>query len=540
MPRRNRIKLSNASLVQPITPGVTNNFLTLQDVNAQLAGNKWPVSPAAPTNFNVSAYDNALLLKWQPPEQTAGINNYVVRYFRAGQPVKTQTVAADATRFVIDELQNNETYTVQIAAVGVRQGRSSPAVSAVPGRRQGALYAFGNNYAGTFGNGQKGVNFFHTTPQQIGARTDWVDIAGGYSTALGITASGEMYLWGTNYGTDLGAQGSYGFVPTPTRVGSQNNWQKAWIIGSTYFAANHDGELFRWGDNWRGKLGNGFESLAFSYPGPKMLVPTRFEELPGRCIDLASALPHTIGVIALLDTGAMWGWGPLCNGVGSTPNLPALRWGDAAPCLYNANGSPYGEPSFKPQPLFQNTSSVWKKITNSGGIAVDGTFWSWGWGANGVCGDGGDSTAWRTTAAPRLNGAKFKNAIKGHSQLCLQPVAGQWQVLGENAMWGPFPGPHGNTIISPLGLSTISRHELQPVTLPTTTKFISVTPVNPNGAGGGGYGIGDDEKVYVWGYPKYMFFDEPDIDATPTELPALNGAIKIVDAGSSGYAIMPA
>ena len=120
----------------------------------------------------------------------------------------------------------------------------------------GELYAWGRNRYGQLGDG---TNADKNTPTRIGTASNWVKVAAGHSHSLAINADGELYAWGYNRYGQLG-DGTNGISTNknrPTRIGTATNWSQVAAGGRHSLAINADGELYSWGCNSNGELGDG-------------------------------------------------------------------------------------------------------------------------------------------------------------------------------------------------------------------------------------------------------------------------------------------
>jgi hypothetical protein len=120
----------------------------------------------------------------------------------------------------------------------------------------GALYCWGYNGYGNLGTGNS-TNY--STPQQIGAATNWTVVSNGGLETCGI-AAGALYCWGYNGNGDLGL-GDYVNYNTPQQVGALTNWS-AVSTGHMYASGSQTcgiagGALYCWGYNGYGGLGLG-------------------------------------------------------------------------------------------------------------------------------------------------------------------------------------------------------------------------------------------------------------------------------------------
>lgn len=117
----------------------------------------------------------------------------------------------------------------------------------------GELYTWGYNNYGQLGNG---TNINNAVPNKIGISYRWSHVGVGDYHMVGITTSGEMYSWGFG-GTGQLGDGTYTGKSTPTRIGTASNWVKVVCGPNHNLAINSNNQLFGWGDNIYGQLGDG-------------------------------------------------------------------------------------------------------------------------------------------------------------------------------------------------------------------------------------------------------------------------------------------
>ena len=86
----------------------------------------------------------------------------------------------------------------------------------------------------------------------------WAKLHSAYSAAvLGIKTDGTLWAWGYSYHGVLG-NGTVGVSsPLPVQIGSADNWVAVSAGSNNAGAVNSLGELYMWGDNQYGTLGDG-------------------------------------------------------------------------------------------------------------------------------------------------------------------------------------------------------------------------------------------------------------------------------------------
>ena len=131
-------------------------------------------------------------------------------------------------------------------------------------RTNGTLWAWGRNNFGQLGQNDL-IN--RSSPVQIGALTNWTNIAVGKDgTCLAVNASGQLYSWGENIAGLLGQNDAINYS-SPVQVGTLNNWST--VEGGycrNFLAIKTDGTLWAWGDNSYGQIGQNDVNLGYSSP----------------------------------------------------------------------------------------------------------------------------------------------------------------------------------------------------------------------------------------------------------------------------------
>jgi alpha-tubulin suppressor-like RCC1 family protein len=229
----------------------------------------------------------------------------------------------------------------------------SSSVHALGIKSDGSLWAWGDNQFGELGDGTTNPS---NSPEQIGAATNWVDLATGSGFSLGITADGKLWGWGNGGVGQLGnSTASSSLVPEEIVVPGAS-WAAVFACESHSIAITTDGRLWAWG---YGILGNP--------SGNSSNVPIQI----GTDMDWATVSTGEFHTLALKKNGTLWAWG--IDGQGEL-----------------GDGSPGGTTVFTPEQI--GTANNWVKIAagfgQSLGITADGKLWAWGGNDAGELGDG--------------------------------------------------------------------------------------------------------------------------------------------------------
>ncbi len=122
----------------------------------------------------------------------------------------------------------------------------------------GQVLAWGDNFDGQLGDGQPGDSHV-PVPVALPRGTKVTAIAAGDVDSLAVTSAGAVYAWGNNQYGQLG-DGSSVTRRTPVRVLLPKG-VKAVAVGASYnysLALTSSGQVLTWGYNGSGQLGNGF------------------------------------------------------------------------------------------------------------------------------------------------------------------------------------------------------------------------------------------------------------------------------------------
>lgn len=171
----------------------------------------------------------------------------------------------------------------------------------------GRLWAWGENNLGELGDGS-GV-FKRLTPGPVdmsalgGHKVDAISV--GEFFALALDDTGRLWAWGDNRDGMLG-DGSTTNRPTPVPVDLSALWGKKVVsmsAGSNYaLALDESGQLWAWGGNYWGQLGDGSRYNTHLTPVAVDLTALGGAEV----VNMVAGDSHSL---ALDDQGRLWGWG---------------------------------------------------------------------------------------------------------------------------------------------------------------------------------------------------------------------------------------
>ena len=178
----------------------------------------------------------------------------------------------------------------------------------------GQLYAFGRNYYGQLGNETNLDGEPNPTPAPVnlpGEVGPVTQAAAGAGFSLVVTATGQLYAFGRNYYGQLGNETNVGNIfavnPTPTPVtlpgASGPVTQVAAGMGHS-LVVTASGQLYAFGYNWFGQLGNATNNLTEeSNPTPSLVT------LPGASGPVTQVAAGGFHSLALTSTGQLYAFG---------------------------------------------------------------------------------------------------------------------------------------------------------------------------------------------------------------------------------------
>jgi alpha-tubulin suppressor-like RCC1 family protein len=200
-------------------------------------------------------------------------------------------------------------------------------------------------------------------PIRVGAESDWAMVSAGFSCSLAIKKDGSLWAWGYNNDGGLGL-GDTTDRSVPTRVGSESDWAMVSVGYGHTLAIKKDGSLWAWGNNSDAQLGLGDEN--------RRLVPTRVGAESDWVAISTSGTTSSSGTshsLAIKKDGSLWAWGN-------------NRFG----------GLGLGDTTRRFVPTHVGAESDWAMISAgyswSLAIKKDGSLWAWGYNRDGQLGLG--------------------------------------------------------------------------------------------------------------------------------------------------------
>ena len=138
-------------------------------------------------------------------------------------------------------------------------------------KRDGTVWSWGANFSGQLGDGSVSSSspFGKPLPVQVSGLTDVASIAAGGYHSIAAKRDGSVWAWGNNRYGQLGNgtfAGAFGpGQPVPARVPALANVVE--VSGGFYhsLAMKIDGSIWAWGRDWYGELGDGTTTTTSPY-----------------------------------------------------------------------------------------------------------------------------------------------------------------------------------------------------------------------------------------------------------------------------------
>ena len=166
----------------------------------------------------------------------------------------------------------------------------------------GGLRCWGRNEFGELGNGRAGRDESAFEPEKVGGLRNIRQVDGGAAHTCAVTDSGDVYCWGSNAHGRLG-DGSETDRLRPAQVLGLPEAAQSVAVGAGHTCVLVEGgRLFCWGSNSYGQLGNGAYTLDFEINA----TPREVVGIGGEVVFLASGGDH-ICTVTVSDAVYCWG-----------------------------------------------------------------------------------------------------------------------------------------------------------------------------------------------------------------------------------------
>ena len=279
-----------------------------------IAGRKATISPASDLTegetYHISYPSGAFT-------NTGGDVSYVGTAYTFGVQLKQRQLWLWGTNEYGQLAQNDKdvhrSSPVQVpgttwSSVGL-SGGSQIANTVVATKTDGTLWSWGMNNYGALGQNQApAVRPNISSPIQIGSATDWDRPAGGWDNGnLALKTNGTLWVWGLNDDGELGQNNNIDYS-SPVQIPG-TTWSAVSAGGYFAIATKTDNTLWAWGNGTFGKLG---QNNTTSYSSPVQIPGTDWSTGFGKI----TTANHTGW--AIKTNGELWSWG--YNGQGEIGN----------------------------------------------------------------------------------------------------------------------------------------------------------------------------------------------------------------------------
>ena len=377
----------------------------------------------------------------------------------------------------------------------------------------GNAYAWGYNSSGQLGNGTTSYGG-QSAPVRVKTpdRKTYPDLpadftylqvsaGGGHSLALG--SDGNVYAWGYNGNGRLGdgtttEQHAPVRVKTPDRktypdLPADFTYLQVSAGGSHSLALGSDGNVYAWGLNDHGQLGNGTSSSRTTPVRVKTPDRSTYPDLPAdfTYLQVSAGWDHSL---AVGSDGYAWAWG--CNWSGNLGNNIASGYNDTNPVPVRVRDP--ASPTDKSKGL--QAAQVSAGYHDSLAVGSDGNAWAWGYNGYGQIGD--NSTNNRSVPVRVRDPASPTD--KGRGLQATQVSGGYYHSLavgsdGNAWAWGyNNNGQLGNNSYSSSSVPVRVRDPASPA---DKSKGLQAAQVSA------GYhdslAVGSDGNAWAWGYNYY-------------------------------------
>lgn len=294
-------------------------------------------------------------------------------------------------------------------AQNVRQIATNGRTTAVV-HSDGTVWTFGSNTFDLLGDGSPAATL-RTLPAQVPGLSNIVQVSMADSHALAVAADGTVWAWGNNASGDLGdgkTQDQEPFAPTPVRATVAPSGVAQVAAGGAAFSVvlRSNGEVWAWGNNTDGELGNG--TFADSLTAVRVSVPYGITQISAGSFSSMALRSLPLG-------GAVYAWG--ANNVGQL-GVPTST------VVSNVGVRVGGQ-------AVANITQIGSGELHGVALQNDGSVWTWGSNDSGQLGDNGPNTFRETPAKLTALSGVTAIAAGGRQNAAVTPDGSLWN-------WGNF------------------------------------------------------------------------------------------------------
>ena len=381
----------------------------------------------------------------------------------------------------------------------------------------GNAYAWGSNYYGQLGDGtrdDKHAPVMVRTPDRstypdLPADFTYLQVSAGYAHSLALGSDGNVYAWGYNNRGQLG-DGTTSEQHAPVRVKTPDRktypdlpkdftYLQVSAGGDHSLALGSDGNVYAWGYNGSGQLGNGTTSYGGQSTPVRVKTPDRstYPDLPAdfTYLQVSAGWDHSLALGSDGNAYA-WGWnysGQLGDGTSTERHAPVrVKTPDRK--------------TYPDLPADFTYLQVSAGYSHSLALGSDGNAYAWGYNGNGRLGDGTSSSRYTPVRVKTPDRKTYPDLPKDFTYLQVSAGTDHSLALGSDGYawaWGcNWYGNLGNNTASGTSdTNPVPKRVRDPASPTDTSKGLQATQVS------GGYhyslAVGSDGNAWAWGNNKY-------------------------------------
>ena len=283
----------------------------------------------------------------------------------------------------------------------------------------GEVYCWGNNTFDQLGNGSFSGTYAPILAAVEGEMKEKkiVKVAAGQNSSCALDSEGEVYCWGQNFLGQLGDGTNDRYRNDPRRIEMDGILKEKDIIdvfagGKHVCALDSEGEVYCWGDNDDGQLGDG----TGNNPIPSVMdiskVPVKvvWNDAVPEIVKVAGGTSHTC---AIDKDGLTYCWGVNSKG----------QLGDGTTETRNV-------------PVRVKTAFVFKDISagfeHTCGVENNGDVYCWGSNITDQLGNNSENDSYEPVKVSFTEDVKIESVSCGHRHTCAVDVAGNTWCWGWN------------------------------------------------------------------------------------------------------------
>lgn len=257
------------------------------------------------------------------PVQVGALSNWAQVHAPGGatRAIKTDGTlwawGSGAKGYLGDNSTVNKSSPIQVGALTAWSKVYGTTNSSVALKTNGTLWSWGDNSSGQLGLSIPFSGSNRSSPVQVGALTDWLQVDGGSQHVVALKTNGTIWSWGrANYG-QLGHNNTT-YHSSPVQIGSSSDWAQISAGANWCLALKTNGTMWSWGKGGEFQLGLGDEVDPPNRSSPVQIgVLTVWSKISA----------GSFAGFCIRTAGSLWSWGGPSQGAlggnnGSTRYVP--------------------------------------------------------------------------------------------------------------------------------------------------------------------------------------------------------------------------